>query len=265
MDWGLGSYETIARQLQPGSIEAVARCRPRPGEVIVDLGCGSGNATVLLANAGASVIAVDPTPRLLDVAEQRAREHGIEASFKAGSAESIPVADASADALVSVFAVIFSPDPPAAAAEIARVLTPAGRAVFAAWIPEGPIFRVASLRREAMANAGIADTSPPPFPWFDNNAVTNLFAPFDLKPSTSRCEMTFTAASVEEYVSREFEVNPLTIDAKKSFASEESWEELRRSVVRSLGQSNEDTSAFAVTSPYAIVELSRVDRAGPTP
>ena len=58
MDWGTGEYEHTARQLLPAAEVTVGHLAPRVGEEVVDLGCGTGNATLLVARAGVDVISV---------------------------------------------------------------------------------------------------------------------------------------------------------------------------------------------------------------
>ena len=52
VDWGLGNYERIARQLLPVSEVVVDSADPVPGETLVDVGCGTGNAALLAAERG---------------------------------------------------------------------------------------------------------------------------------------------------------------------------------------------------------------------
>ncbi|MEA2266554.1 MAG: hypothetical protein QOE27_2137, partial [Solirubrobacteraceae bacterium] len=68
MDWSSGRYEQIARQLLPAARLAVDRAAPQPGDRALDLGCGTGNAALLVAESGATVTGVDPSPGLLEVA-----------------------------------------------------------------------------------------------------------------------------------------------------------------------------------------------------
>jgi ubiquinone/menaquinone biosynthesis C-methylase UbiE len=77
----------------------------------VDLGCGTGNAALLAAGRGARVTGVDPAPRLLDVARARAAERGLDATFAHGEAGDLPLEDGEVDVVLSVFGVIFAPDP----------------------------------------------------------------------------------------------------------------------------------------------------------
>ena len=148
MEWGQGRYERVAAQLLPAAEVVVERAAIDPAERVVDVGCGTGNAALLAAERGAPVTGVDPAQRLLDVAAAEASERGLDASFVVGEAASIPLPDASADVVLSVFGAIFAPDPRAAADEMVRVLAPEGRLLLAAWIPEGAISRAVRLNRQ---------------------------------------------------------------------------------------------------------------------
>jgi 2-polyprenyl-3-methyl-5-hydroxy-6-metoxy-1,4-benzoquinol methylase len=115
-DWSLGRYESTAERLLPAARVVVESAALHAGERVLDLGCGTGNAALLAAACGARVTGVDPASRLLEVARARAASEGADITFLAGEAASLPVGDASADVIVSVFAVIFAPDAVAAAA-----------------------------------------------------------------------------------------------------------------------------------------------------
>jgi ubiquinone/menaquinone biosynthesis C-methylase UbiE len=93
-----------------------------PGESAIDVGCGTGTVALLATRAGARVTAVDP----LGVARSTAEREGLTVQFLAGDAASLPVPDLSMDAVLSNFAAVFAPDPAAAIAEMARVLSPEG-------------------------------------------------------------------------------------------------------------------------------------------
>src|SRR4051794_5019996 len=122
MDWGTGRYEETARQLEPASERVVALAGLVPGERLLDVGCGTGNAALLAARAGADVVGVDPATRLLAVARERAAASGVDAEFVEGRAEALPFADGYFDVAISVFGVIFADDPEGAIEEMLRVV-----------------------------------------------------------------------------------------------------------------------------------------------
>lgn len=107
-------------------VEAMAL---RPGERAVDLGAGAGAATVLAAEKGARVLAVDPMPLMRAVLGVRRRwpPYGRAIEVRAGAAEAIPAGDRSVDVLWTVNTLHHWTDREAAARELARVLVPGGR------------------------------------------------------------------------------------------------------------------------------------------
>ena len=208
MDWGTGQYEHTAAQLHPAAIVVVDHLAPQAGEQIVDLGCGTGNASLLVAATGAEVLGVDPSTRLLEVAAQAAVDADLDATFAEGEAEDLPVDDGSLHAIVSVFGLIFAPDAAAAAAEMRRSLRPGGRIVLSAWLPEGALAEQMGLRRAVMADLG-QPPGPTPFPWHDAGAVTELLAPHGFEVALHRHDLAFTAASPEAYVADQMATHPM--------------------------------------------------------
>ncbi len=103
----------------------------RPGETVLDLGSGAGLDCFLAAREvgpSGKVIGVDMTPEML--ARARANAEKINATnveFREGEIESLPLADASVDVVISNCVINLSPDKPQVFREIARVLKPGGR------------------------------------------------------------------------------------------------------------------------------------------
>ena len=113
----------------PVSREVVRAIAPQPGERVVDVGAGMGPATVLAAKAGASVLAVDPTPFMCRILGVRRLGQCARSAIRvaAGAAESIPADDHSVDALWTVNTMHHWTDLDAAVRELARVLRSGGR------------------------------------------------------------------------------------------------------------------------------------------
>ena len=115
-------------------IEAAA---PRPGERVLDVGCGNGAvalAVSALVAPGGSVLGLDISGPMLAYARQRAEQAQIASvSFRKGDAQVYPLPQASFDAVVSRFGVMFFDDPVAAFANLARALKPGGRIAFTCW------------------------------------------------------------------------------------------------------------------------------------
>ena len=103
------------------------------GMRILDVACGSGIVAGHAARRGARVIGVDLAPRMVELA----RELNPGCTFREASVDALPFEDGAFDAVVCGFGIGHFPDPPAAAAECARVLRAGGRCAFAWWdLPE---------------------------------------------------------------------------------------------------------------------------------
>jgi ubiquinone/menaquinone biosynthesis C-methylase UbiE len=137
--WSAGAFEEVADSIHDMHVALVDALAPQPGDRWLDVGCGAGNLAELAAGAGAKVIGIDLSPRLIDVARARAEAGGYEIDYRVGDAESLAVEDASFDKVTSSVGMIFAPDHDAVARELARVVTPGGRLAFSAWTPEGSV------------------------------------------------------------------------------------------------------------------------------
>jgi SAM-dependent methyltransferase len=256
MDWGLGNYEQIAAQLLPAAEVVVDRAAPVRGERVVDIGCGTGNASLLAAERGARVTGVDPAGRLLDVAVLRAAGRLLEIGFTQGEAGALPLDDASVDLLVSVFGVIFAPDAQVAAAEMARVLAPGGRIVLSAWVPDGALWEVQRIRSEALVAAGGAVRGASSFAWHDEHALAGLLGPHGFSVELEKAQLSFSAASPLAFLEAELEDHPAWVDTAKALTPA-AMQNLRARALEIFQDANEESGSFRVTSRYVVLTARR--------
>lgn len=109
-----------------GRLEALGLCRS--GTTVVDVGTGTGTLARGFARRGAVVVAIDPDDRLMHQARQLDASAGVSIDYRTGTAESLPLPDASADMIVAGQCWHWF-DGPRAAREFARVAKPHGRVV----------------------------------------------------------------------------------------------------------------------------------------
>ncbi len=152
--WMAGDFGKIAEHARAGVEEFVDRLRIAPGLRVLDVACGSGNASIPAARAGASVTGVDIATNLLEQARERAHAEGLPARFEEGDAEALPFDDESFDVIVSTFGAMFAPRPERVASELVRVCRPGGRIAMANWTPSGFSGK--------MFKANAAHVPPPP-------------------------------------------------------------------------------------------------------
>jgi arsenite methyltransferase len=134
----LGYSDEIVDSLPAGTVESFAGTGDpfsmgalRPGETVLDIGCGAGFDSLIAARQVGEtgrVISVDMTPAMLDKAAAGAREAGISnIEFWHGWAESLPVPEESIDVAISNGVINLCPDKMAVMTEVHRVLKPGGR------------------------------------------------------------------------------------------------------------------------------------------
>jgi len=257
LDWNAGEYEHIAAQLLPAARAVIDHAAPRQEEHLVDVGCGTGNAVLLAAERGARVTGIDPAQRLLEVAGAQAAARGVDARFLCGDAARLPLADATAEAVVSVFGVIFASDAPSAVAEMARIAAPGARIVLSAWMPGGALADVMRMRRDAVAVAAGTPGSAAPFAWHDRATLTSAFAPHRFHVDLSEEQLAFIAASPLDFVETELRVHPGWIAARAVLEPRGEMQAVRDRALEIFEAANEDPAGFRVTSQYVVATARR--------
>lgn len=107
---------------------AIARLIPQDLGV-ADIGTGTGVLAVELARAGARVIAVDHSPRMLEAARAKADAAGVALDLRPGEAHDLPLRDGEVHAAFAHMVLHYVPSPPDALREMARVVAPGGKVI----------------------------------------------------------------------------------------------------------------------------------------
>ena len=129
----------------PQAARLVRYAKVKTGDRVLDVGCGTGVASITAARAGAKVTGLDLTPELLQRARENARISEVQVDFHEGDAENLPFDDSSFDVVLSQFGHMFAPRPEVAVAEMLRVLKPGGTIAFSTWPPEFYVGRSMAL------------------------------------------------------------------------------------------------------------------------
>jgi ubiquinone/menaquinone biosynthesis C-methylase UbiE len=137
--WSTGNYAVVGTTLQIVGETLCEALDLRAGARVLDVAAGNGNATLAAARRFADVVSTDYVPSLLDSGRLRAQAEGLAVQFHEADAENLPFADATFDAVLSTFGVMFAPDQEQAASELLRVCKPGGKVGLANWTPEGAI------------------------------------------------------------------------------------------------------------------------------
>jgi SAM-dependent methyltransferase len=148
-----------------------------PGQRVLDVACGTGvlsRAAATCVGARGSVVGLDPNPGMLAVASQR----NPEITWQEGTAEALPYPDASFDAVVSQFGLMFFADRLRALGEMLRVLHRGGHLAVAVWdsLDHTPAYAAVVALLERLAGASAADALRAPFELGNRKDLAALFA-----------------------------------------------------------------------------------------
>jgi ubiquinone/menaquinone biosynthesis C-methylase UbiE len=185
--WASGDFAVIASRIVLVSELLADAADLRAGWRVLDVACGTGNATLAAARSSTYALGVDFVPELLEGGRRRAAAERLDVEFRLGDAADLPVADASFDAVLSVFGVMFAPDHRRAADEITRAVRPGGTIGLASWTPDGFVAEMFSvITRHVPGPPGIE----PPMLWGTEQHLSDLFG--DTVADTRSVLRTFT-------------------------------------------------------------------------
>ncbi len=196
--WSAGDFAMVATTSVIVAEELCEAADILPGERVLDVACGSGNATLAAARrAWDNTVGLDYVPELLERGRARAEVERLEAAFVEGDAERLPFATASFDVVLSTFGVMFAPDQQRAAAELLRVCRPGGRIALANWTPDGLVGQqFKALARQLPPPAGVA----PPVLWGAEDRLRELLGEGISSLQTAKREFNFRFRSTEHFL-----------------------------------------------------------------
>jgi SAM-dependent methyltransferase len=172
--WDAGEYNALSRYIADVGELVVARAGITAGMKVLDVACGTGNAALPAARAGAAVTGLDLVPKLLDVGREKAKAEGLEIAWREGDAENLPFESATFDCVLSTFGHMFAPRHQRTADGMARVCRTGGTIVTATWTPEsvpGKIFKVSGSYMPPPP-----EYASPPILWGREDYVRERFA-----------------------------------------------------------------------------------------
>ena len=255
--WATGDYDEMARTegLYETGRRLVARVAVGVDDDVLDVACGTGNASIAAAQAGARVTGLDLTPELLEVARTRAAAAGVEVDWTKGDAEELPFENDRFDVVLSTFGCMFAPRHEVVADEIARVLRPSGRIGLFNWTAEGVIgdfFRI------------VADHVPPPpefveppLLWGDAAHVRELFEGTSIDLEFEREEIGLrndsVTGAVELYSAK---LGPVA-QARQFLETEGRWPALRDELTHLFERTNVSRDGRLVCPAQYLVVLGR--------
>jgi ubiquinone/menaquinone biosynthesis C-methylase UbiE len=247
MIWAQGDYSVLSEQLRPAALALRDLCAVSAGQEVLDVAAGDGNFALACAAEGASVVASDISPGMVERGRARAAAEGFDVEWHEADAEELPFEDERFDCVGSVFGAMIAPRPERAASEMFRVVRPGGTVGMTAWQPDGLIPKLGELARRY---AGAPD-QPLAEEWADEQTARARFgglaARVDFEVRTLRGE----ADSPEEFLEQLCTASP-PLAAAKQVMPPESYEAMKAEILEFV-RSRSDGGQFALEDEYALI------------
>jgi SAM-dependent methyltransferase len=171
--WASGDYaKLVAELVSPLGPLLVQATGTGPGDRVLDVAAGTGNLSIPAAQTGASVIASDLCPELMEQGRKVAAERGVDLEWREANAHELPFGDDEFDVVMSCIGVMFAPFHQLAAGELVRVCKPGGRIGLISWTPEGHLGQLWAAMKP-YAPAPPPGAQPPPL-WGQEDHVRAL-------------------------------------------------------------------------------------------
>jgi ubiquinone/menaquinone biosynthesis C-methylase UbiE len=249
--WSAGDFTRFAQMIGSSRGRLLELLAIRPGEVVLDVGCGYGDLAIEAGAAGASVTGVDIAPGMVAAARRAAGAAGSAARFAEGDAEDLEVETASVDVVMSSFACMFAPRHAVTAGELARVLRPGGRMGVLTWDPGSDIAQFIQVTVPHLPPPPASAQSP--LLWGDEDHVRGIFAPTGIDLSFAHDTVTFPTMPAQEIIDvhlREF--GPL-VAARAMLEPQGRWQALVDDVSAFFRGKADAAGSVTFTSDYVIV------------
>ena len=200
----------------------------KPGEKVLDVGCGCGATSMALAEAvgaNGAVLGADVSAPMLALAKDRAGAKFRHLAFKEADAATHAFEAGAFDLLFSRFGVMFFADPDAAFANMRKALKPGGRVAFACWRDwrenEWAHVPIAAVRPHAPPQPQLGPEDPGPFSFANPGRVRRILATagFDvitMKPFDAAIEIGRSLDDATDYLQEFGPISRMLTDATPS-------------------------------------------------
>jgi SAM-dependent methyltransferase len=187
--WEKGDFTRIADAMRESGEALVEAIGVKPGDKILDLGCGVGTTAIPAAQRGADVLGVDIAANLVEAGRRRATEAGLSnIRFEQGDATDLKgIGDDVFDKVVTIFGAMFAPRPDDVAREMVRVTKPGGEIVMGNWIPGDPTLVAQILKISAAYSPPPPADFVSPMLWGVEDKVVERFAAAGIPPDRIAC------------------------------------------------------------------------------
>jgi SAM-dependent methyltransferase len=252
--WAAGDYAPLSELIAGVGELVVARAGVEAAMDVLDVACGTGNAAIPAARAGARVTGLDLVPELLEGGRRKAAAERVEVEWVEGDAEELPFADDSFHRVLSTFGHMFAPRHQRAADEMARTCREGGVIAIACWTPEGTagdVFRAAGSYMPPPP-----DFASPPILWGTEEHVREAFGSVANEFEFERHSTTVEWESVEGFADYFIDRFGPLVTARQMLG--ERFQELRAELVAIWAARNESAEGRLVLPQEYLLSVIRL-------
>jgi SAM-dependent methyltransferase len=247
--WAMGDYAPIADILRPAAQDLLDACAISAGQEVLDVAAGTGNLALLAAEEGASVVASDLTPEMVEKGRARTEAEGVDVEWVEADAEDLPFESERFDCAASVFGAIFAPRPEVMIEELFRVVRPGNTVGLTAWGDYGmqaEMFAVFEAYRPP-------SDFPDPSLWGDPAVAEERLAPYANRVQTQKLTLPWEFDSWDEAWPVYANNGPMV--ATRQAIGDEAWEEARRQVEEVVKRWNGGTLDGPLALPAEYLQI----------
>jgi SAM-dependent methyltransferase len=252
--WEGGDYSACSPYIAEVGELVVARAGIAPAMRVLDVACGTGNAALPAARAGARVTGLDLAATLIEAGRAKAVAEGLEVEWRAGDAEQLPFEDRAFDRVLSTFGHMFAPRHQRTAQEMARVCRRGGAIVTATWTPEGVFGDLSNAAAPYVPPP--PDYASPPQLWGREDHVRELFGSvatgFEFERHVNRIEWESVDAFADFFMAR----FPPMVAAKAMLGDR--FSEMRERILEVWRRRNEATDGRLLLPQEYLLSIVRL-------
>jgi ubiquinone/menaquinone biosynthesis C-methylase UbiE len=252
--WGQGDYTTLSRQLAPAAQALADACAVSAGQEVLDVGAGDGNFALACAREGASVVACDISPGMVERGRARSAREGYDVEWVEGDTEALPFEDVRFDCVGSAFGAFIAPRPDVVARELFRVVRPGGTVGLTAWTPDGVMAEMFGIGRRF---APLDPDQPPSELWGDEATARERLEPLASRVEYDRRRLVWQADSPQAFLD-EFTASAPTMAAARQGLPPQRFEELSALMGELIERNNRSgDGSLRLEAEYAVVVARR--------
>jgi len=209
--WGKGDYSGLSEILRPAARELCDACAVSAGQEVLDVAAGDGNFALACAYEGASVVASDISPGMVERGKARSEAEGYDVEWTEADVEDLPFEDGRFECVGSVFGAVMAPRPEVVARELFRVARPGNTVGIAAWVPDGISQRMFAIGRKYAPPSD----APTHEEWGREDVVRERFGPYANTIEMERRSLPWEGESPEAFVAHMERHAPMQVAAKE--------------------------------------------------